>query len=338
MKIIECVPNFSEGRNEELFDSIDNVLSKTPDVKLLNLEPDADYNRVVVTLAGNEKGIIEGAVGACKSAAEMIDMTKHKGEHPRLGAIDVVPFVPVKNTTMEECVKISEIFGERIAKELNVPVYLYEHAARNAQRVSLSSIRKGEYEGLESKLKDPEWRPDFGECKFNAKLGAIVTGARFFLIAYNVNIKSTDIKISKEIAETLRESGIAKRGIQGNVIKENGKTINVPGRLKNVKGMGVSLEKYNITQVSMNLTNYNTTAIHTAFEEVKKEASRLGAEVDGSEIVGLVPLEALLQAGRFYSEGKLNIEKDLVDLAIEKLGLSSLNTFDKTQKIIDYMI
>src|ERR1017187_389688 len=147
MKIIECVPNFSEGRNEELFDSIDNVLSKTPDVKLLNLEPDADYNRVVVTLAGNGKGIIEGAVGACKSAAEMIDMTKHKGEHPRLGAIDVVPFIPVKNTTMEECIKISEIFGERIAKELNVPVYLYEHAARNAQRVSLSSIRKGEYEG-----------------------------------------------------------------------------------------------------------------------------------------------------------------------------------------------
>jgi glutamate formiminotransferase/formiminotetrahydrofolate cyclodeaminase len=338
MKIIECVPNFSEGRNEELFNLIKNVLSKTTDVKLLNLEPDADYNRVVVTLAGNENSIIEGTVNACKSAAEMIDMTKHKGEHPRLGAIDVVPFVPVKNTTMEECVRISEIFGERIAKELSVPVYLYEYAAKNPQRISLSSIRKGEYEGLESKLKDQEWKPDFGECKFNAKLGAIVTGARFFLVAYNVNIKSTDIKISKEIAETLRESGRPKRDIQGNVIKENGKTISVPGRLKSVKGMGVSLEKYNITQVSMNLTNYNITAIHTAFEEVKKEASRLGAEVDGSEIVGLVPLEALVQAGRFYSEGKVNTEEELVDLAIDKLGLSNLNPFDKKQKIIDYMI
>ena len=338
MKIIECVPNFSEGKNEELFNSIKNIISKTPDVKLLNLEPDADYNRVVVTLAGNESGIIEGTVNACKAAAQLIDMTKHKGEHPRLGAIDVVPFVPVKNTSMEECVKISEIFGERIARELNVPVYLYEYSAKNPKRVSLSSIRKGEYEGLEAKLKDPEWKPDYGECKFNAKLGAIVTGARFFLVAYNVNIKSNDIKISKEIAEILRESGRPKRDIQGNVIKENGKTVNVPGRLKNVKGMGVSLEKYNITQVSMNLTNYNITSIHTAFEEVKKEAKRLGVEVDGSEIVGLVPLEALLQAGKFYNNWNLNKEEDLVNLAIEKLGLSSLNPFDKQQKIIDYMI
>ena len=338
MKIIECVPNFSEGKNEELFNSIKNIISKTPDVKLLNLEPDADYNRVVVTLAGNKRGIIEGTVNACKAAAQLIDMTKHKGEHPRLGAIDVVPFVPVKNTSMEECVKISEIFGERIARELNVPVYLYEYSAKNPKRVSLSSIRKGEYEGLEAKLKDPEWKPDYGECKFNAKLGAIVTGARFFLVAYNVNIKSNDIKISKEIAEILRESGRPKRDIQGNVIKENGKTVNVPGRLKNVKGMGVSLEKYNITQVSMNLTNYNITSIHTAFEEVKKEAKRLGVEVDGSEIVGLVPLEALLQAGKFYNNWNLNKEEELVDLAIEKLGLSSLNPFDKQQKIIDYMI
>jgi glutamate formiminotransferase/formiminotetrahydrofolate cyclodeaminase len=338
MKIIECVPNFSEGKDKELFNEITKVISNTPDVKLLNLEPDADYNRVVVTLAGNERGIIEGTVNACKAAAQMIDMTNHKGEHPRLGAIDVVPFVPVRDTTMEECVKVSEIFGERIARELIVPVYLYEYSAKKPSRASLSSIRKGEYEGLEAKLKDEEWKPDFGECKFNSKLGAIVTGARFFLVAYNVNIKSTDIKISKEIAETLRESGRAKRDIQGNIIKENGKTVNVPGRLKNVKGMGVSLEKYNITQVSMNLTNYNITSLHKAFEEVKKEAKRLGAEIDGSEIVGLVPLEALLQAGKFYSNGKAYKEEELVDLAIEKLGLSSLNPFDKQQKIIDYMI
>jgi glutamate formiminotransferase/formiminotetrahydrofolate cyclodeaminase len=239
---------------------------------------------------------------------------------------------------MDECVRISELFGARIAKDLSVPVYLYESSARSPQRTNLSSIRKGEYEGLEAKLRDPEWKPDFGEDKFNQKLGAIVTGARFFLIAYNVNIKSTDVKISKGIAEILRESGKPKRDIHGNVIKENGKTINIPGRLKNVKGMGVLLEKHNITQVSMNLTNYNITSIYEAFKEVKKEANILGVEVDGSEIVGLVPLEALLQTGRFYAKGKPFDEDGLVNLAIEKLGLTNLNPFDKKQKIIDYMI
>ena len=338
MKIIECVPNFSEGKNENTFAAIKLALEKTGGVKLLNLEPDADYNRVVVTMAGDENGILEGAVNACKAAAENIDMTTHKGEHPRLGAIDVVPFVPVKNSTMEDCIKIAEKFGERISKELGVPVYLYEEAARKPERKSLSDIRKGEYEGLEEKLKDPEWAPDYGEAKFNPKLGAIVTGARFFLIAYNVNIKSTDVNIAKEIAEILRESGRAKRDDQGNVIKVNGKTVKEPGRLQHVKGMGVSLEKHNITQVSMNLTNYNITPLHIAFEEVKKEAARLGAEVNGSEIVGLVPLEAILKAGRFYSGDEITDEKELVDLAIEKLGLSSLNRFDKKEKIIDYMI
>jgi glutamate formiminotransferase/formiminotetrahydrofolate cyclodeaminase len=338
MKIIECVPNFSEGRNENTFNAIKLALEKTDGVKLLNLEPDADYNRVVVTMAGDENGILEGAVNACKAASENIDMTKHKGEHPRLGAIDVVPFVPVKEATMGDSVKISEKFGERISQELNVPVYLYEEAARKSQRKNLSVIRKGEYEGLEEKLKDPEWLPDFGEAKFNPKLGAIVTGARFFLIAYNVNIKSTDVSIAKEIAEILRESGKAKRDNQGNIIKVNGKTVREPGRLKNVKGMGVSLEKYNITQVSMNLTNYNITPLHITFEEVKKEATRLGAEINGSEIVGLVPLEAILKAGKFYSDDKIKDERELVNLAIEKLGLSSLNKFVKEEKIIDYMI
>lgn len=338
MKIIECVPNFSEGRNEDTFNEIIEAIKNTDGVKFLNLEPDPDYNRVVVTMAGSEEGIINGAFNACVVAASYIDMKEHKGEHPRLGAIDVVPFVPVKNVTMEECVKISESFGERISKELGVPVYLYEAAARKPERANLSNIRKGEYEGFEEKIKDPQWKPDFGEAVFNPKLGALVTGARFFLVAYNVNIKSTDVKYSKEIAETLRESGTAKRDTQGNIIKENGKTIRIPGRLKEVKGMGVSLEKYNITQVSMNLTNYTTTPIHVAFEEVKKEAKRLGVEVDGSEIVGLVPLEALLQAGRFYSNGKESSEEKLVDLAIEKLGLSSLNVFDKNTKIIDYML
>ena len=338
MKIIECVPNFSEGKEEAVFHLMKDSLRKVDNCKLLSLEPDADYNRVVVTLAGDEKGILEGALAVSRTAASKIDMTKHKGEHPRMGAIDVVPFVPVKEVTMEECVKISEAYADAVSKELNVPVYLYESAARKPERKNLSDIRKGEYEGLEDKLSDPEWKPDYGNAEFNPKLGAIVTGARFFLVAYNVNIASTDVKYAKEIAETLRESGKAKRDEEGKVVKINGETVRIPGRLKSVKGMGVSLEKYHITQVSMNLTNYNITSIHAAFEEVKKEAERLGVEVRGSEIVGLVPLDALLQAGKYYSDGKLNNETALVDLAVEKLGLNYLNPFKKKEKIIDYMI
>lgn len=338
MKIIECVPNFSEGRNQQTFDAIKNAIDSTPDVKLLSLEPDADYNRVVVTMAGNETGILNGALNACRAAAANIDMRNHKGEHPRIGAIDVVPFVPVSNVTTEECVKISEEFARIISQELKVPVYLYEAAARTPERKSLPNIRKGEYEGLEEKLKDPNWKPDYGEPIFNPKLGAIVTGSRFFLIAYNVNINSTDVKFAKEIAEVLRESGYSKKDENGNVIKIDGKPLKVPGRLKEVKGMGVTLEKYNITQVSMNLTNYQITPIHVAFEEVKKEANRLGVEVIGSEIVGLVPLQALIQAGKFYSNNKETDEKKLVDIAIENLGLSYLNPFIPEEKIIEYMI
>lgn len=338
MKIIECVPNFSEGKNEKTFDVIRNAINDTQEVKLLSLEPDADYNRVVVTLAGNEDGILNGALSACRAAASHIDMRFHKGEHPRLGAIDVVPFVPVANSTMEECVNISKQFASVISQELNVPVYLYENAAQKPERKNLSSIRQGEYEGLETKLKDPAWLPDYGLPNFNPKLGAIVTGARFFLIAYNVNIQSTDVKFAKEIGEVLRESGYSKRDENGNVIKIDGKAVKIPGRLKEVKGMGVKLEKYNITQVSMNLTNYNITPIHIAFEEVKKEAERLGVKVNGGEIVGLVPLEAILQAGRFYTNNKETNENKLVEEAIEHLGLSSLNIFKPEEKIIEYMI
>lgn len=338
MKIIECVPNFSEGANSETFEAIKNALTPIENVKLLSLEPDKDYNRVVVTFVGNEEGIVNGAVAVSKAAAKYIDMRHHKGEHPRIGAIDVVPFIPVKNVTTEECVKLAEKYGKIISKELNVPVYLYEDAARKVTRKNLSNIRKGEYEGLQEKLKDPEWFPDFGTNEFNSKLGAIVTGARFFLIAYNVSLKSTEVKFAKEIAEILRESGRSKRDVSGTVIKIDGKTIKEPGRLKYFKGMGVSLEKYHLTQVSINLTNYNITPMHLAFEEVKKEATRLGVEVTGSEIVGLVPLEAILQAGKFYSKEKSLSEVELVNLAINKLGLSALNPFHPEEKIIDYMI
>ncbi len=338
MKIIECVPNFSEGKNQATFEAIKDAIASTKDVKLLSLEPDADYNRVVVTMAGNETGILNGAINACKTAAEKIDMTNHKGEHPRLGAIDVVPFVPVSNTSTEECVKISEQFADIISKELKVPVYLYENSARLPDRKNLSNIRQGEYEGLEEKLKDPNWMPDYGKPEFNPKLGAIVTGSRFFLIAYNVNIKSADVKFAKEIGEVLRESGYYKRDENGTIIKVDNKAVKIPGRLKEVKGMGVALEKYNITQVSMNLTNYNITPIHIAFEEVKKEAARLGVEINGSEVVGLLPLESLLQAGRFYTEGKETNEHKLVEAAIENLGLNALHPFNPAEKIIEYMI
>jgi len=338
MKIIECVPNFSEGKKHETFNAIESAIFGTKGVKLLNLEPDADYNRVVVTLAGDEEGILNGAVNACKAAAAGIDMRTHKGEHPRIGAIDVVPFVPVKNVTMEECVKISEKFGQRIAEELDVPVYLYESSARMPGRKNLSDVRKGEYEGLQKKLMDPVWQPDFGRAEFNPKLGAVITGARFFLVAYNVNLYTDDVTFARQIAETLRESGTAQRDKSGNVIKVDGKPVKIPGRLKNVKAMGVYLEKYKITQVSMNLTNYNTTPIHVAFEEVKKEADKLGVEVRGSEIVGLVPLEALLAAGRFYTHNKIHNEQELVEVAVDALGLNSITTFTGEHKIIDYMV
>jgi len=338
MKIIECVPNFSEGRDQKTFNAITEAVSKIAGAKLLSLEPDPDYNRVVVTLAGDEESILLASIEATKAAAARIDMRKHRGEHPRLGAADVVPFIPVKNAAMEDCILISQKYAEKISAELNIPVYLYEDAARTPERKLLSNIRKGEYEGLEEKLKDPQWKPDFGEPIFNAKLGAIVTGARFFLIAYNVNIGSMDIKYAKEIAETLRETGKVKRDENGNVVKVDGETVKIPGRLKTVQGMGVSLEKNNITQVSMNLKNYNAVPLHTAYEEVKKEAERLGIKVNGSEIVGLVPLEAILMAGRHYSNNQITDEKELVKIAIEKLGLSSLNPFIPEQKIIDYMI
>jgi len=338
MKIVECVPNFSEGKNEHTFEQMKKSLSGIQNCKLLSFEPDADYNRVVVTMAGDEHGILEGALSISRTAAQLIDMTKHKGEHPRMGAIDVVPFVPVKNITMEECVKISEAYADRASKELNIPIYLYEATARKSERQNLANIRKGEYEGLAKKLKDKNWYPDYGTNEFNPKLGATVTGARFFLIAYNVNIKSEDVKYAKEIGEILRESGYVKKDENGNVIKVSGQSVKVSGRLKSVKGMGVALEKYKITQVSMNLTNYNVTPIHVAFEEAKKEAVRLGVEVTGSEIVGLVPLEALLRAGKYYSQGRNLDDKSLVDLAIEKLELSDLHPFIRAEKIIDYMI
>jgi len=336
--IVECVPNFSEGRNAGTIKAIAESIHAVDSVKLLNVEPDKDYNRVVVTFIGSPDGVAEAAFQSTRIASKLIDMEHQKGEHPRIGATDVVPFIPVSGSSMEECVGLARSYGSRVASELNIPVYLYEAAAASSDRKNLSDIRKGEYEGLAEKLLDPKWKPDFGPAVFNKKSGATVTGARKFLIAYNVNLNTPDAAIAQEIAQQIRESGRVKKDAAGKVIKnETGESIKIPGTLKAVKAMGVVVERFNIAQVSINLVNYETTPPHVAFEEVKKIAHSLGAEVTGSEIVGLTPLKALLMAGKFYDRNETS-EDRLVSLASERLGLSQLDPFDPQKKIIEYQL
>lgn len=344
-KIVECVPNFSEGRDAKIIQAIADSIEKIQGVKLLNLEPDKDYNRVVVTFAGEPQAAVEAALAATGVACEMIDMRRHQGEHPRMGATDVVPFVPISNITMDECVTLANQYGERAAKQFGLPVYLYAQAARRPERKKLPDIRKGEYEMLAPKLQDPNWKPDFGPNEYNDRVaysGATATGARFFLIAYNVNLETHEVSIADEIAARIRESGRPKKDAQGNVLKdENGKTLRIHGSLRETQGKGIYMEAHHITQVSMNLLNYLITAIHTAYEECKKEAQTLGTKVTGSEIVGLIPKDSIVMAGKFYSEKlKLNLhnDDDLIQCAIEQLGLNQLAPFEPNKKIIDSML
>jgi glutamate formiminotransferase/formiminotetrahydrofolate cyclodeaminase len=338
-QLVECVPNFSEGKNKETIDALGESITNVPGAHLLSIEPDADYNRTVVTFVGEPDAVVEAAFQATKTAAERIDMTQHKGEHPRIGAADVVPFVPISNVMMADCVKLAEKFGERIARELNIPIYLYEFAARSPQRRNLSDIRTGEYEGLAEKLKDAAWKPDYGAPLFNAKSGATVTGARKILIAYNVNLNTLTDRHAHEIALRIRESGRPRMDERGNTMKnEEGEIIKIPGTLKAVKAMAVYLERFKISQVSINLVDYETTSMHRAYEEVKKQAHLLGIDVSGSELVGLAPLDAMVQAGKFYSDGKELSESEYVSLAVKKLGLNRLEPFDPKKKIIEYMI
>ncbi len=332
-QIVECVPNFSEGRNTATIDAIAGEIRAVPGVKLLSVEPDKDYNRCVVTFIGDPAAVQEAAFRATATASKLIDMTAHKGEHPRIGATDVVPFIPVSGVTMDDCVKLANAFGKRVAAELGIPIYLYEAAARTPERANLATVRKGEYEGLAQKLQDPAWKPDYGAAAMNAKSGATVTGARVFLIAYNVNLQTPSKDLAHEIALRIRESGKTVKA-------ENGTSIKVPGSLKSVKAMGVYLERHKISQVSINLTNYHVTPPHMAFEEVVKEAGKLGIIVTGSEIVGLIPKEAILMAGTFFSPDKTaaTTEKQLIDRAIVALGLSQLEAFDPAKKIIEYMM
>ncbi len=324
-KIVECVPNFSEGRDESVIEAIANAIRNTKGVKLLDVDPGKSTNRTVYTFVGDEETIIEGALAACRVAREKIDMRYHHGEHPRMGALDVCPFVPVANVTMEECVEISKKFAKRASEELGIPMYLYEYSQDKTYRKKLPDIRKGEYEGLAEKIKQPDWKPDYGPAEFIPEWGATVTGARFFLIAYNVNILGTSNQAHR-IALNLREIG---RGP-----KE-------PGRFKELKGLGWYVDEYEMAQCSFNLNNYNVTSIHDVFEAVKEEAAKLNVGVAGSELVGLVPLEAMLKAADYYIE-KENLfileESQKIKLAVDRLGLDSITKFKPQERIIDYII
>jgi glutamate formiminotransferase/formiminotetrahydrofolate cyclodeaminase len=342
-QIVECVPNFSEGRNPEIIGAIASSIRAVAGVRLLSVEPDKDYNRSVVTFIGEPHAVVEAAFQATKVASERIEMQTHKGEHPRLGAVDVVPFVPISGLTMDDCVKLAHEYGKRVAEDFRIPIYLYEFAATKPERRNLATIRKGEYEGLSEKLKDPAWKPDYGAAEFNAKSGATVTGARKFLIAYNINLKTSNSDLAQEIALRIRESGRPMRNAQGEVVKnEKGEAVKIPGTLTAVKAMGVFLERSNIAQVSINLVDYERTPPHVAFEEAKRQALSLGVDATGSEIVGLTPLAALLMAGRFYAGEERRSgtipEDELLSLAISRLGLSELEPFEPSKKIIEYML
>ncbi len=324
-KIVECVPNFSEGRNKETIDAIAKAIEDTPGCVLLDVDPGQSTNRTVVTFVGSPDAVVEGAINSARVARERIDMLTHQGEHHRMGAMDVCPFIPVANVTMEECVAISKTFGERAAKELDIPIYLYEESSEKDYRKKLPQIREGQYEAIKDRIILPEWKPDYGPAKFDPQWGATVTGARFFLIAFNVNLLSTPNQAHR-IALNLREAG---RGDDD------------PGRFKDVKGMGWYVDEYNLAQVTVNLNNYKVTAPHTLFEAVKEEAGKLNVAVAGSEMVGLVPLEAVLMAAEYYIE-KENLfildEDQKVRLVIERMGLNSVAPFKPEEKIIEYII
>ena len=337
-QIVECVPNFSEGRDLSVIEAIKRSITEVDGVKFISAEPDKDYNRTVVTFVGSPESVVEAAFRATQTASQLIDMTKHKGEHPRMGATDVVPFVPVSGVTMADCVRLAHQYGGRVARDLGIPIYLYEEAATSPERANLSTVRKGEYEGLEAKLRDPAWKPDYGDALFNAKSGATATGARVFLIAYNVNLNTNDTGIANEIALIIRESGRIKKDEAGKpLLDAKGNKVKIPGTLKAAKAMGVLLEAHDIAQVSINLVNFSITPPHVAFEEVKKQAKLLGAEATGSEIVGVTPKEALLMAGRFYVPG-IAEEGRLLTVAVERLGLSQLAPFDPMQKVIEFQL
>jgi len=343
MKLVECVPNFSEGRDTAKIDIITAEISSTEGVTLLDVDPGKDTNRTVVTLVGTPEGAVEAAFKAIAKAAEVIDMSQHQGAHARMGATDVCPFVPVSGLTTDDCVELARQLGKRVGEELGIPVYLYEYAAARPERKNLANVRAGEYEGLAEKLKDPEWKPDFGPVEFKPGPGATVIGVREFLIAYNVNLNTRNTKIAKELAFSIREKGRLKRGPDRKIVRdENGKALREPGRFKECKAVGWYMEDFGRAQVSINLTNFRVTPPHLVFDECSKLAEKLGARVTGSELVGLIPLEAMTTAGRYYlkKQGRTSgvPESELIHTAVLSLGLDDLYPFEKEKKIIEYRV
>ena len=345
-KLIECVPNFSEGRDQNVIRQITDAIEPVEGVSLLDVDPGASTNRTVVTFVGNLDAAVEAAFRAIKKAAELIDMRKHKGAHPRMGATDVCPFIPVSNVSWEEAIECAKRLGKRVDEELKIPVYLYERAARNKSRANLAVIRAGEYEGFSEKIKQPDWKPDFGPAVFNEKSGATVIGVRDFLIAYNVNLNTKSVRRANSVAFDVREQGRVKTedGAPSGkaVLDGNGDPVRIPGMLKHVKAIGWFVKEYGIAQVSMNLTNIEETPLHVAFDASVEAAAKRGLRVTGSEIVGMVPKKSLVDAGRYFlrkqqwTEGVA--EEELIDIAIRSMGLSELKPFIPKEKVIELKI
>jgi len=334
MQLIECVPNFSEGNDLNIIRQITDEIEKIEDVRLLNVDPGKATNRTVVTFVGTPQAVIDAAFMAIKKSGELIDMSKHKGEHPRMGATDVCPLIPIANISMEETAQYAQQLAKRVGEEQQLAVYLYEAAQPDKSRSNLSVIRAGEYEGFAKKIVQPEWKPDFGPAVFDAKRGATVIGARDFLVAYNVNLNTTSTRRANAIAFDVREAG--------RTIEVDGKKINKPGSLKSVKAIGWFIEEYGVAQISMNLTNINITPVHIAFDEVCKKATERGIRVTGSELVGLIPLKAMTDAGKYFLQKQQRStgvsEKELIKIAIKSMGLDELGPFKPEERIIEYML
>ncbi len=345
-RLIECVPNFSEGRNHQTLDAISAAVRNTPGVTLLDVDPGAATNRTVFTFVGEPEHVIEAAIRAARVGADLIDMTQHEGEHPRFGAMDVCPLVPIAGVTMEETAAYARTLAKRLGEELGLTIFCYENAAASPQRQNLADVRSGEYEGLQAKLSDPEWAPDFGPSEFNAKSGATAVSARDFLIAYNVNLNTTSSRRANAIAFDVREKGRIKRSpdpLTGQTVKdEKGETVWIPGSLKCVKGIGWFIEEYGVAQISMNLTNISITPMHVAFNECCDRALARGIRVTGSELVGLIPLAAMLDAGRYFLHKQQRStgvsDSELIHIAVRSMGLDELSPFVPEERIIEYAI
>lgn len=340
--LIECVPNFSEGNDPAIIKQITDQVESVEGVRLLNVDPGKATNRTVVTFVGGPEAVVEAAFLAIRKAGELIDMSRHKGAHPRMGATDVCPLVPVANISMEETAEYAKKLARRVGEELLIPVYLYESAQPDKSRSNLSLIRAGEYEGFFKKIREPQWKPDFGPAEFDRKRGATVIGARDFLIAYNINLNTTSTRRANAVAFDVREAGRVKKENGKTVSDKDGRPVTIPGSLKSVKAIGWFIEEYGIAQISMNLTNTRITPLHIAFDEVCKKAEARGLRVTGSELVGLVPLQALLDAGRYFLRKQQRStgisENELLKIAIRSMGLDELQPFKPEEKIIEYLL